>query len=328
MRKQIRNEFRLELSLTIAEGSKLLIAEEREKNKPDSPAVGVKSNGDFYLPGSSLKGVLRSMAEYISKFLSDGSGVCHPFDTINDPNPSCGERFNAREKKGPLMIGQRYVDACPVCQLFGHTFEAGRLRVTDFKRLVGKEYPLEKTIQSHAPIDRMSGGVNSTNLPVKKLFKVEYLTQATFSGEIIIENFSLWQIGLLGFLLQDLQDGFIQIGHKQTTNTGKMCIHQAKGIARHLGIQPYSNTLPGLIIQFDLDQRKYDIHEESIPIPDMTWKSKDFWWQAEFENKNALDVLWATTRPKANQYLKQFRFQAPMTLENLREANHPLEVKA
>ncbi len=335
MRKQIRNEFRLKLSLSIAAGSRFLIADEKDKekdnNRPhDEPQVsrGVKSNGEYYLPGSSLKGVLRSRAEYIAGALSGGMGVCHPFDQqLTDPKPACGERFNLRDKAGQLSLPQRYVEACPACQVFGHTFEAGRLRVTDF--VLDKNTALKTVVQTHAPIDRMSGGVsNIRNAAARTIFTVEYLTQAAFTGELILENFSLWQIGWLGFLLQDLRDGLIQVGHKQTTGAGKMRIDSASAAVRVLGLMPAAGSLKGLLVGLTDDKQAYSLAEEQLQIPGLAWRRDNFWWSAEFANAASLELLWAATRSRANQTLTRYRFPEAMQLPALAALAAKMEAQA
>src|SRR4051794_12042452 len=86
----------------------------------------VRTVGRVFIPGSSLKGVVRAQAEKIARSLQPkvgpGRGACNPLD----PRASCGGRLE-REPRTDL----RYAEACAACRLFGSTAVAGRVRFGD-----------------------------------------------------------------------------------------------------------------------------------------------------------------------------------------------------
>lgn len=87
MRKQLFNECRLTIDLKVPPETRLIVAAaDREKQqKPGQneesgitvPVLDRKENGRPYLPGSSVKGVFRSRAEYIANLINDSLGTCH-----------------------------------------------------------------------------------------------------------------------------------------------------------------------------------------------------------------------------------------------------------
>jgi CRISPR/Cas system CSM-associated protein Csm3 (group 7 of RAMP superfamily) len=112
---------------------------------------------EVYLPGSSLKGVVRSHVEKVCRTLRSGI-VCNPFVKTSTAarvqngrltcpdfaDVACSDKFEVREK-GEVEVGgqtwrrvkeeldnpQVYADSCPVCRLFGSTAFIGRASIGD-----------------------------------------------------------------------------------------------------------------------------------------------------------------------------------------------------
>jgi CRISPR-associated RAMP protein (TIGR02581 family) len=232
MLKQLVNECVIELHI-IPEGPILIKSGMATISGPDMAFVKIWRSGteEVYLPGSSLKGVLRSHAERIARTLND-QAACDPF-AKGGPETFCGHCFEAIKhgKKDipdhlrryvlpdptnePNKLNQRvYADSCPVCRLFGSTWYAGRLATAD-AYAVGT--PPRPQPRDGVGIDRFTGGA----APGVK-FDLEVVTEGRFATTLHLRNFELWQLGLIGFLLQDLKDGLLRVGAAKSRGLGKV----------------------------------------------------------------------------------------------------------
>jgi CRISPR-associated RAMP protein (TIGR02581 family) len=168
---------------------------------------------DVYLPGSSLKGVLRSHAERIARTLNRVA-ACDPFGKENTPEASCGACFEARSENEELDPSTVYVDSCPICKLFGTTWFASRLATEDAYATGTAPTPEQR---DGVGIDRFTGGAAHN---VK--FDLEVVTAGTFKTRLHLRNFELWQLGLIGFVLKDLADGLVRIGASKSRGLGRV----------------------------------------------------------------------------------------------------------
>jgi len=221
MLKQLVNECIIDLTIT-PEGPILIKSGIPTLSGPDMAFVTTWRNGkqQVYLPGSSLKGMLRSHAERIARTLKE-SAACDPF-AEKGSSAFCGHVFEARkdkpgwpDKEHRDAINQLvYRESCPLCRLFGSTWFAGRLATTD-AYAVG-DAP-KKQQRDGVGIDRFTGGAASG---VK--FDLEVVTEGTFATQLHLRNFELWQLGLLGLVLTDLKDGLIRIGAAKSRGLGRV----------------------------------------------------------------------------------------------------------
>jgi CRISPR-associated RAMP protein (TIGR02581 family) len=232
MLRQLVNECVIELHI-IPEGPILIKSGIATLSGPDMAFVKIWRNGveEVYLPGSSLKGVLRSHAERIARTLNERA-ACDPF-AKEGPATFCGNCFEAikHSKKDmpnhlkpyelpdparqPNELNQRvYADSCPICRLFGSTWYAGRLATADAYAVGQAPRPQPR---DGVGIDRFTGGAASG---VK--FDLEVVTEGRFATTLHLRNFELWQLGLAGFLLQDLKDGLLRIGASKSRGLGKV----------------------------------------------------------------------------------------------------------
>ncbi|KPL75302.1 hypothetical protein ADN00_12995 [Ornatilinea apprima] len=335
MRKLLLNEFVLGLELKIIEDDLLLIGmpdptqQKKKEDKADKYIPMRSSDGKYFIPGSSLKGVLRSRAEYIANIIHQGNGVCHIFDQRKKSEAHlpgrlcCGDRFEIRLKDAEknqktLPYATFYADACPACQLFGHSSFQGRLSVTDFPALdsdSGKPFS-----QTHIAVDRLTAGAAQS-----KLFTPKYLRDAVFKGSIHIQNFSIWQLGWLGFVLQDLREGLIRLGRKQTSGYGKLAIQKETVRFRYLGKPPTEEKLWGIGKYLNdewIKQYGYGngLAYESIDLPGAQWSTPDhLWYEYSAEAPPEPLPLWENARSAAYHYLQSFKFTPDMQLKSLQE---------
>lgn len=349
MRKQLVNEIRLAITLHVPEGARLIVAESvRDKRRREGRDVEItvpvrdrNDSGRPYLPGSSLKGVLRSRAEYIANSLNGSLGTCHLFapqlrrhvdeeTLLAYRRMPCGHRMSLRvadgERRGqPLPETARYRDACPACQLFGHTLLAGRISVTDFSAI---DEP--KTSENpHIAVDRITSGVAAD-----KLFQMEYVTGTRFKGAVTVQNFSLWQLGWLGFLVKDLRAGLITVGHKRTSGAGRIDLDDLTIELRSIAgnSRPADGEVWGAANYLDDATRQaygYDSAADVMGVNGLAW-SRDagsIWYVARPEGKMRNELLYGAGALAA-QRLREFNFAAemqPEALNRLVPASTPVE---
>lgn len=172
----------------------------------------VDKNGKPYLPPSTIRGVLRSRAEQILRTLNPASAC----DTTNDRSESslcsCSAKLVNKKNKN----GKDYVPTlnnledgtflCMGCRLFGSTFWGSRLcfqtgRCCDDIKEV-------ETIQHFVAIDRFTGGgKEGAKYDALPLYNIKFS-----DCRLIIEDFHLWQIGLLALVFKDLLQSDIRMG--------------------------------------------------------------------------------------------------------------------
>lgn len=213
MLKQLVNECLIELAIRPT-GPVLVKSGLATVRGPDMAFVRTWRNGEpqVYLPGSSLKGVLRSHAERIARTF-DETKACDPFSK-DGPTMFCGQRFDQRKKQlnEEVQNPEVYASSCPICRLFGSTWYGGRLATADAYAEGTPPHPEQR---DGVGIDRFTGGAAHG-----AKFEMEVVTGGIFMTSLHIRNFELWQLGLVGFLLQDLKDGLIRIGMGKSRGLG------------------------------------------------------------------------------------------------------------
>jgi hypothetical protein len=152
---------------------------------------GAVSKLDFFLPGSSIRGVCRAHLERTLRSLDrpESPRVCDPFeDDAATYAASCSAVLTKRRKEDKEF--RPYASSCPVCRLFGSTLQSSRITFSDGtwinrdgKLLVQRE---------HVRIDRRTGAVGGP--PLKFLG----LLGARFQFEMKLRNFELSHVMLAG----------------------------------------------------------------------------------------------------------------------------------
>jgi CRISPR-associated protein Csm3 len=160
----------------------------------------------IYLPGSSLKGALRSHAERIIRTVKgEASEIC--CDPLHR-REACGSR--TRDIKD---AARQYKALCLACRTFGHTVQASHFFIAD-------AYPdraLDRLpVRHQVAIDRLSGGV------AVGPFELEVAEQGRFETRLMLVNFERWQLGLLALALRDLAEGRLLLGYGKSRGLGQV----------------------------------------------------------------------------------------------------------
>jgi CRISPR-associated RAMP protein (TIGR02581 family) len=175
--------------------------------RPDmSPIRTRHARGEtVYVPGSSLKGALRSHAERL--LTSVGEPVCDVFSK----DSSC-------QKSGRGAPSDVFAASCRACRTFGSLQVAGRARV-------GDAYPTEATWDAANQTEMRNGvGIDRRTQSAKggALFDVEVVTSGRFEACLDLQNYELWQLALCLQAVDDLGEGMLQVGGLKSRGAGSV----------------------------------------------------------------------------------------------------------
>jgi CRISPR-associated RAMP protein (TIGR02581 family) len=216
------------IDLTISPCGPMLIKSGKEgadPTKPDMEFVETYHQGgrSIYLPGSSLKGAIRAHAERIVRTVGsdsrpkNGEGIWAN-DPLNDKHEYLGKSSTAI-----------YKDSCFTDQMFGSTEIASRVRIED-------AYPVDRTQikteeRNGVAIDRVFGSV------AVGPFNYQVCTAGEFRTKIHLKNFTLAQLGLIGLVLRDLNDGWFGLGFAKSRGMGLVKVTLNSAVVQYPGCQ-------------------------------------------------------------------------------------------
>lgn len=232
MHRQLVNELTLELTLwpvgpLLVKSADVSLDPTRAEMEFVRSARGGAET--VYLPGSSLKGALRTQCERLARTLEDVPAggrprlACNPLSEARDgPNASCGARLRRETSLGGEHA---YRESCVVCQIFGNLAEAAHLRVSD-------AYPQDGARVEHrgaVAIDRVYA--NLAGGP----YTLEVVTEGRFAARLALHNFALAHLGLVALALRDLADGRAAIGYGKSRGLGRLGLEVTAATLRYPG---------------------------------------------------------------------------------------------
>lgn len=182
----------------------------------------VDPNGGLtvYIPGASLKGVVRSATEALVRGreirgLKAKEAACDPLDQKH----SCNQHANARGESAAI-----HAQHCLACRTYGSTAMRGRAAVRDLYPFeAGATTPSANYLRANQVEVRNGVGIDRVAGSVRRgvLYDMEMVpTGSRFHGEIAVVNYQAWQLGFLAAALQELDDGFAQLGSTKTRGFG------------------------------------------------------------------------------------------------------------
>src|ERR1022692_2573065 len=184
----------------------------------DSPFI--RQGKTAFIPGSSLRGVMRTTVERMARSLGGGPRCCVLFEDAEDVHCWAGNEARKREferanaKQRTKLLGSEEFHLCPVCRLFGSTLRAAEMKVSD-AHFAGREPSMVR--RDGVGIDRDT----ETARP-----KIKYDFEVAEPGEdcglkfsIQLENAGTIEMGLLYVLWEEMERGF-SIGSKKARGLG------------------------------------------------------------------------------------------------------------
>ena len=129
-----------------------------------------------------------------------------------------------QELKETSDTAETYKRSCFTDQMFGSTHIASRVRIDDAHYDSTSQIPLVLEERNSVAIDCLSGAATG-----KALFNFQVCTSGAFKTNIRLKNFTLAQLGLIGLVLRDLDDGWFSIGFAKSRGLGimKVKLHEA-----------------------------------------------------------------------------------------------------
>lgn len=245
-------------------------------------AEGAKSMATFFMaydpkrgrefpciPGSSLKGVLRSACEKIMRSFHPQLS-CDPLKTEPEqPGYSCSTEITTRMQSGELAPQQAYGALCPACRLFGCTAHAGLITLED----AWLQEELRPETRTGIAIDRFTGGVKLGKGGKRgALYAYKPIPDnSRFSTTMMIANFELWHIGLLALVFREISKGNILLGGGKRRGLGQATVQvQELRFNYPVRLYPSGDKRPGAICSAQLLIPEERRAKNSYP-PDQIW---------------------------------------------------------
>jgi len=304
MHKRLINEAVLEL--TIEPVGPILIKAGKtgaDPTRPDMEFVRTWKDGKpvVYLPGPSLKGVLRAHCERIARTVKrEGQQLaCDPLHK----NKSCSKLLENKNLTGP----EAFTRSCFICQIFGNTSMAGHLRPADAYPADPDAVRVEE--RDGVAIDRVFGSV------AVGPFQLEVVTEAQFETRLHLKNFSLAQLGLLALALRDLKLGRVGVGFGKSRGLGQVTLNFDRLVIRYPmaeiddemvqmpGRDPVSTVKQlagvGLFLTDNADYGYPAGAAEKIDLPDGLKMTPSDWGEVELEisDQDNIEALWRACVP-------------------------------
>lgn len=224
MFKELKNEFKLNFKLKVDSPLCIQSGEDSiDPTLPDMQCIRSYKGGKnvVFIPGSSLKGVIRSRCEKIFNIIAGEQRCCN----ITEGNKAQCNKESGNDGK------EVYYKLCPACKMFGSMALGGRFK---FKDAYPENGEFKTGYRNSISVNRITG---ATSKGAKYDFEV--VEDGTFDVTITGENFELYQLKVLLWAMQDINDGYVTFGYAGTRGNGKMLVEDME-----LNIRDFRQTRP------------------------------------------------------------------------------------
>jgi CRISPR-associated RAMP protein (TIGR02581 family) len=209
--------------------------EPAEPTASDLPIIK-DSEGKPFIPGSSLRGVLRSYIERIVRTLEsragDGRGACNPVvkkewcikkEDVERWKEEAGKLERERGENGDLWLTKKIWNAsCRVCRVFGSTWLASRVKIADLHLIGGGHVENRDGVAIHRDKETVMHKYDFEAVPAGTRFRLN----------ILAENLEPAERGLLWLGIQELSREHIHLGGFKGRGLGQVKLErlEIKGV--------------------------------------------------------------------------------------------------
>ncbi len=215
----LTSRHRIRARLVAVSGIRVGAGKAQDPEATDQPIMR-DALGRPYLPGSAIKGALRSGLERVIRGLGQGNfRACDVLDEQGRCTSALETR--AKQQRDSVSLDEVCRTVCITCGLFGSTMIGGRVFVRDLPLVPATL--LRTEVRDGVGINRDLGVAQP---------RVKYDTEvvppgAAFALEILLENCNSTQVALVLKTLEMLDEGVILIGGMTSRGLGRVHLEQA-----------------------------------------------------------------------------------------------------
>ena len=224
----LRRQVTIEGHLVMQTAFRIGTGRDVEAHTPDLPIIR-DMLGRPFIPGSSMKGAMRSAVEGIARAFAPRRVRRAACMCTGDPSEWCvsptereemrwEERDGRRQRVSDAKFAQRlWRKTCRVCHVFGSPWFAGKLRISDLPLSDQTEGLVTSEIRDSVAIDRDTGTAAHA-----KLFQHEVAPAGlSFAFHASIDNPNMEEIGMVLIGIKLLARGEIRIGGATSRGLGR-----------------------------------------------------------------------------------------------------------
>ena len=215
--ERLRIRHRIEADLVAVTALRVGAGKNLDAVATDQPVIR-DALGRPYIPGSSLKGALRSGLESVLRGLdSEELKACELFEEgqqcVEDP------KAVAKRTKQPVKahtLEDVLQKSCTACSLFGSPFLAGRVFIHDLPHKEGLATEVRDGVGIHRDLGTAQGGIkyDTEVVPAGSRFRLE----------MVLENVDPDRLAVVLVALEMLHQGEILLGGLTGRGLGKVCL--------------------------------------------------------------------------------------------------------
>lgn len=210
----LRRRVRLSGQLVTRTGLRIGAGQHGDADAVDLPVLR-DADGYPFIPGASIKGVVRSTVESLVRGLGhpEREAAVHAWWACNPtvPKGGCGDLGRGDREAVDLT------PHCVVCRLFGSHLLSSHVRFSDALALDRDEPP---------PIELRDGvGIDRDLRTVSGALKYDFQVVAPgtrFGLEVFVDNGEDWMLGLLAVAFDQLDHGFAALGGFTSRGLGRV----------------------------------------------------------------------------------------------------------
>lgn len=182
-------------------------------------------SGNPVIPGSSIKGVVRSYFESVMRSLYGEKGACD----VMDENNHCTKKFNKEIHANGISAAESakraYDHSCITCRLFGGRELAGKLKFKDCYAIIPEgEDRIITEFRDGVGIDRDTGAAKKG-----AKYDFEIVPKGTrFDFCLIADNLDNEQEKYLDFIKKYLTSREMAVGGRTTAGFGRIMLDNPK----------------------------------------------------------------------------------------------------
>lgn len=177
------------------------------------------------IPGSSLKGVLRSAIESMLRAIPENPDevtrwACDPFIEERRCVPSKDPAGDEDRRDRMRRQRERMKDLCRACRTFGAPSYASHVLFRDARAVGRVRVERRDGVAIDRDLGRVSGG---------RKYDLEVVAEGTtFDLGISIDGAERWQEGLVALALDILHEGFARVGGASSRGLGRVALEDRK----------------------------------------------------------------------------------------------------